>query len=67
MYREWAWNIFESIEKFCKTPSSYSGLMDVTRQDGEWNNSMQSFFFAETLKYLYLCVILVKGLMGKGI
>jgi len=53
-YREWAWNIFESIETFCKTPSSYSGLMDVTKQEGEWNNSMQSFFFAETLKYLYL-------------
>lgn len=46
MYQEWAWNIFESIEKYCKTPSSYSGLIDVTDEKGPWNNSMQSFFFA---------------------
>jgi len=53
-YREWGWNIFEAIERFCKTPSAFSGLEDVTQQKPIWNNSMQSFFFAETLKYLYL-------------
>eukprot|EP01118_Nematostelium_gracile_P009339 TRINITY_DN3135_c0_g1_i2.p1 TRINITY_DN3135_c0_g1~~TRINITY_DN3135_c0_g1_i2.p1 ORF type:complete len:553 (-),score=112.58 TRINITY_DN3135_c0_g1_i2:19-1677(-) len=53
-YREWAWNIFESLDKFCKTPSSFSGLEDVTSTNPKWNNSMQSFFFAETLKYLFL-------------
>ena len=53
-YQDWAWEIFRSIEQYCKTPSSFSGLVDVTKKDGPWNNSMQSFFFAETLKYLYL-------------
>jgi mannosyl-oligosaccharide alpha-1,2-mannosidase len=53
-YREWGWKIFEAIEKYCKTPTSYSGLEDVTKKKPTWNNSMQSFFFAETLKYLFL-------------
>jgi len=53
-YREWGWNIFKSIQKHCRTPSSYSGLLDVTDPKAPWNNSMQSFFLAETLKYLYL-------------
>lgn len=53
-YQDWAWQIFLAIERFCRTPSAYSGLKDVTRVDGEQNNSMQSFFFAETLKYLFL-------------
>ncbi|PRP89119.1 hypothetical protein PROFUN_01839 [Planoprotostelium fungivorum] len=53
-YREIGWKIFQSIERYCKTPSSYSGLLDVTSKEGGQNNSMQSFFFAETLKYLYL-------------
>lgn len=57
-YREWGWKIFLAIEKQCKTPLAYSGISNVARlnQDGftPQNDSMQSFFFAETLKYLYL-------------
>ena len=56
-YRERAWAIFQSIEKHCKTPLAYSGVRDVTKDVGggaNWNDSVQSFFFAETLKYLYL-------------
>eukprot|EP00027_Filamoeba_sp_ATCC50430_P001130 CAMPEP_0168557680 /NCGR_PEP_ID=MMETSP0413-20121227/9556_1 /TAXON_ID=136452 /ORGANISM="Filamoeba nolandi, Strain NC-AS-23-1" /LENGTH=602 /DNA_ID=CAMNT_0008588731 /DNA_START=65 /DNA_END=1873 /DNA_ORIENTATION=- len=53
-YRDWGWNIFESIERHCKTPLAYSGIKDVTKEQPLQNNSMQSFFFAETLKYLYL-------------
>lgn len=51
-YREVAWKMFLSIEKYCRTPTAYSGLSSVVT--GEQNNSMQSFFLAETLKYLYL-------------
>jgi len=54
IYQEWGWQIFLSLEKFCKTPSSYSGLMDVTDADTPQNDSMPSYFFAETFKYLYL-------------
>jgi hypothetical protein len=51
-YVEQGWKIFQSIERYCKTPSAYSGLSNV--ETGTQNNSMQSFFFAETLKYLFL-------------
>ncbi|CAG8470135.1 4464_t:CDS:2 [Dentiscutata erythropus] len=53
-YQDWAWNIFKSINKFCKTSTGFSGLNNVTSLINDWNNSQQSFFFAETLKYLYL-------------
>ena len=33
---------------------AYSGILDVRAEDTKFDNSMQSFFFAETLKYLYL-------------
>ena len=55
IYRDWGWEIFKSIERYCKTPTAYTGLKDVNNvEESSWNNSMQSFFFAETLKYLYL-------------
>jgi hypothetical protein len=54
---EWAergWAIFEGIQQYCRTPAAYSGLLDVRERMPRQDNSMQSFFFAETLKYLYL-------------
>jgi len=53
-YQEKGWRIWESIEKWCKTESAYSGLYDVASKKIMQNNNMESFFFAETLKYLYL-------------
>ncbi len=56
-YRVWGWNIFRALERSCKTAAGYSGVYDVTRQPGEannLNNAQESFFLAETLKYLYL-------------
>eukprot|EP01103_Thecamoeba_quadrilineata_P017228 TRINITY_DN6016_c0_g1_i1.p1 TRINITY_DN6016_c0_g1~~TRINITY_DN6016_c0_g1_i1.p1 ORF type:complete len:669 (+),score=115.23 TRINITY_DN6016_c0_g1_i1:235-2007(+) len=52
--QHFGWKIFESIVRYCQTPSSFSGLVDVTKSSPSHDNSMQSFFFAETLKYLYL-------------
>ena len=54
IYREWGWEIFQSIEKYCKTDIAYGRLHDVTRTDKAPDDSMESFFMAETLKYLYL-------------
>ncbi|KAI9505470.1 glycoside hydrolase, partial [Coemansia spiralis] len=56
MYKEWGWQIFKSIEKWTKTRSAYSAYKDVTSTKGssELSDSMESFFLAETLKYLYL-------------
>eukprot|EP01064_Diplonema_japonicum_P027739 TRINITY_DN4087_c3_g1_i1.p1 TRINITY_DN4087_c3_g1~~TRINITY_DN4087_c3_g1_i1.p1 ORF type:complete len:511 (+),score=73.93 TRINITY_DN4087_c3_g1_i1:104-1636(+) len=54
-YQEWAWEMFLAIEKYCKTPIAYSGLTDVDAPNGGYkDNQMQSFFLAETVKYLYL-------------
>ncbi|CAH2053156.1 unnamed protein product [Thlaspi arvense] len=51
-YQEWGWNIFEAFEKNSRIESGYVGLKDVNT--GVKDNKMQSFFLAETLKYLYL-------------
>ncbi|KAH0993480.1 hypothetical protein GBA52_004963 [Prunus armeniaca] len=51
-YQEWGWNIFQAFEKNSRVDTGYSGLKDVS--SGEKDNMMQSFFLAETLKYLYL-------------
>mmetsp|Transcript_646 Transcript_646/g.1913 ORF Transcript_646/g.1913 Transcript_646/m.1913 type:complete len:100 (+) Transcript_646:806-1105(+) len=53
-YREWGWEIFQAIEKHCKVEAGYSGVRDVTQEPAELDNKMQSWFLAETLKYLYL-------------
>ncbi|KAF9092233.1 hypothetical protein BGX27_001866 [Mortierella sp. AM989] len=52
-YQDQAWGIFESIEANCRTKIAYSGLLDVTRK-GSYDDKMESFFMAETMKYLYL-------------
>ncbi|KAL0916662.1 hypothetical protein M5K25_014190 [Dendrobium thyrsiflorum] len=51
-YKEWGWNIFQAFEKNSRIDSGYVGLKDVNT--GTKDNMMQSFFLAETLKYLYL-------------
>ncbi|KAM1113309.1 hypothetical protein ACFX13_046940 [Malus domestica] len=51
-YQEWGWNIFQAFEKNSRIESGYVGLKDVNT--GDKDNMMQSFFLAETLKYLYL-------------
>lgn len=51
-YQEWGWNIFQAFEKNSRVDSGYVGLKDVNT--GDKDNMMQSFFLAETLKYLYL-------------
>ncbi|KAF1800385.1 glycoside hydrolase family 47 protein [Mucor lusitanicus] len=54
-YQDKAWKIFEAIEKYCKTTSGYTRIADVTNmEDVKPLNFEESYFFAETLKYLYL-------------
>jgi mannosyl-oligosaccharide alpha-1,2-mannosidase len=52
VYREWGWEIFQAIEEHCKTEIGYASINDVETM--KQNNRMESFFLAETLKYLYL-------------
>ncbi|GLT77606.1 hypothetical protein SLA2020_491740 [Shorea laevis] len=51
-YQEWGWNIFQAFERNSRIETGYVGLKDVN--SGAKDNMMQSFFLAETLKYLYL-------------
>ncbi|GAM26628.1 hypothetical protein SAMD00019534_098030 [Acytostelium subglobosum LB1] len=54
IYQEWGWTIFEAIEKHCRIESGYAGLQDVNNPGRGNDDLQQSFFMAETLKYLYL-------------
>ena len=51
--KEWGWEVFQSIEKYCKVEYGYGSLKNVNNP-GSVEDRMESFFMAETLKYLYL-------------
>jgi mannosidase alpha-like ER degradation enhancer 2 len=51
-YRQMGETYFNDIVKYCRTDAAYAMLSDVTTK--EKSDEMESFFFAETLKYLYL-------------
>lgn len=53
-YRDWAWDAVEALEKHCRTDNGYSGISDVDSTMPRKDDVQQSFFLAETLKYLYL-------------
>ncbi|KAK1700432.1 family 47 glycosyl hydrolase [Colletotrichum godetiae] len=55
-WREVAWDMFQSIRRATETPLAYSSIADVNVQPGQTTktDSMESFWFAETLKYFYL-------------
>ena len=44
--------MFESIEKYCQVDNGYTQLRDVRTKE-KWD-TLESFFFAETMKYCYL-------------
>jgi len=54
IYREMGWEIFQSIEKHCKTEYGYGAYPDVRDASRRPNDRMESFFLGETLKYLFL-------------
>ena len=54
IYREWGWEIFQAIDKYCKTDIGYGELSNVADVNGVPRDKTESFFFAELLKYLYL-------------
>ncbi|KAI9254303.1 glycoside hydrolase [Sporodiniella umbellata] len=57
-YQEYGWEIFQAIEKFCKTPVAYAAIRNVNLANNTHQlnqmDKMESFLFAETFKYLYL-------------
>ncbi|KAK3691350.1 hypothetical protein RRG08_036154 [Elysia crispata] len=53
-YRDWAWEMVQALEKNCRVVGGYSGIKDVYQNHPLQDDVQQSFFLAETLKYLYL-------------
>lgn len=54
-YRQWGWDIFQSLEAHAKVATGgYSSLHDVTKVPAPMRDKMETFFLGETLKYLYL-------------
>ncbi|CAM9163978.1 unnamed protein product, partial [Discosporangium mesarthrocarpum] len=60
IFREWSWDIFKAsifmleIEKHCRLPNGYGAFPNVNKVNDQAEDKMESFFLAETLKYLYL-------------
>ena len=44
--RDWGWRNFLSLEKYCRAPAGYAGLLDVN-QPSRREDSMPSFWMAE--------------------
>lgn len=71
VYQDWAWDAFVAFEKFCKTEFGYASIKDVNlwmppandieetkkRIRENWIDQQESFWMAETLKYLYLILV----------
>merc|ERR1719342_659340 len=53
-YREWGWEAVQALDNSCRTEGGYSGVRNVYQVEGQKDDVQQSFFLAETLKYLYL-------------
>lgn len=51
-YLEMGHTFFESLVKYCRTDEAYAALKNVETK--EKADEMESYFLAETLKYLYL-------------
>ncbi|XP_054153998.1 mannosyl-oligosaccharide 1,2-alpha-mannosidase IA-like [Oppia nitens] len=53
-YREYAWSAAQAINTHCRTDSGFSGIWNTNDTNSTKDDVQQSFFLAETLKYLYL-------------
>ena len=53
-YRDYAWEMFKGINRSCRVPGGFAAITGVDSDRVRHRDSMESFFLAETLKYLYL-------------
>lgn len=55
-YREWGWKIFQAFKKYTRIEGfGYSSINNVKNAGSpNFRDKLESFFLAETLKYLYL-------------
>ncbi|EDV44068.2 uncharacterized protein Dana_GF16219 [Drosophila ananassae] len=53
-YRTWGLELVGALEKYCRAPGGYNGIMNVYDSSTETDDVQRSFFLGATLKYLYL-------------
>jgi mannosyl-oligosaccharide alpha-1,2-mannosidase len=53
-YREWAGEMIDAFDRYSKAPWGYAAVRDVRAKPPIKRDDMESFWGAETLKYLYL-------------
>ena len=53
-WQEKGWRMFKAVVKHTRTEVGHSAIADVTADTPRFENSMESFWLAETLKYFYL-------------
>merc|ERR1740124_178356 len=56
-YRDKGWELFQNINKYCRTEHGYGHLPDVNDPNKPPSDKMESFWVGETLKYHYLLQI----------
>lgn len=55
IYRDWGWEIAQAFQRHCRVDSGgYTIVSHIDRPHPQKKNEMESFFLAETLKYLFL-------------
>merc|ERR1712150_255564 len=60
IYREMGWELFQNINKYCRTKYGYGHLPDVNNPHQAPKDKMESFWVGETLKYHYLLQLAAK-------
>ena len=53
-FRDYAWSATQAIARHCRTGNGFSGIRNTSDVRSAKDDVQQSFFLAETLKYLYL-------------
>ena len=55
-YRQWGWKIFQAFEQYTRLQDGgYASISNVKNaKDPGYRDKMETFYLAETLKYLYL-------------
>lgn len=54
IYQEWGWQMFQALEKYARVKNGFSSVVSVKQVPAKHLDKMESFFLAETLKYLFL-------------
>lgn len=54
IWRQKGWKMFEAVQSATQTDTANAAMKDVTSNLGTLDDTMESFWLAETLKYFYL-------------